>query len=220
MAAKRSPARTPVVGHRTRVGRERRARTQARIVAAALRVFAEKGPDAPVIDDFIRAAGVSRGTFYNHFASTEELFTATSRALEDELMRSIEAEIRRFEDPVERLATGVRLWLRRSQQDPAWCAFIVRSRTRGLLVERRVSADLRDGLRAGAFSFPSLEVARDLLIGTILEAMRRNMRGRLPKRYPDDVARVVLRGLGLDEHSIAQALSLPVPELRRSTRTR
>ena len=44
-----------------------------RIIEAALRVFAEKGPDVAVIDDFIHAAGVARGTFYNHFRTTEDL---------------------------------------------------------------------------------------------------------------------------------------------------
>lgn len=197
---------------------DRRARTQARIVAAAMRVFAEKGPDAPVIEDFIRAAGVSRGTFYNHFTSTEELLTATSKSLEDDLIRSIEAEIGKLKDPVERLATGIRIWLARSQADPAWCAFIVRSRNRGRLVERQVTTDLRRALRAGTLSFPTLEVARDLAIGTTLEAMVRIMSGPVARTYADDVVRVVLRGLGLSERSITQALSLPVPEMRRPAR--
>ena len=55
------PANAPAaVDHRTRVGRERRARTQARILETALGVFAVKGPSTPVIDDFIKAAGVAR----------------------------------------------------------------------------------------------------------------------------------------------------------------
>ena len=37
---------------------------------------AEHGPDIPVVDDFVKAAGVSRGTFYNYFKSTSELFEA------------------------------------------------------------------------------------------------------------------------------------------------
>ncbi len=49
--------------HRTRVGKERSARTERRILEAALEVFADRGPDAPAIDDFVQAAGVARGTF-------------------------------------------------------------------------------------------------------------------------------------------------------------
>lgn len=219
MTPKRPSSKNAVVGHRTRVGMERRARTRARIVAAAMRVFAEKGPDAAVIDDFIREAGVARGTFYNYFTRTDQLLVAVSRSLEDDLMRSIEAEMGDLQDPVERLATGVRLWLRWARTDPVWCAFIVRSRFRGRLVERQLTADLRDGRRAGSFGFTSVEVARDMVVGTILEAMHRIMTSPVSMAYPDGVARAILHGLGLDGPTTRRLLARPVPKLRRPVRT-
>jgi AcrR family transcriptional regulator len=215
---KRPSPKKPIVGHRTRVGLERRARTQTRIVAAALRVFAEKGADAPVIDDFIREAGIARGTFYNYFTRTEELLVAVSRSLEDGLMLSIEAEMGDLQDPVARLATGVRLWLGWARADPVWCAFIVRSRFRGPLVEQQLTADLKGGRRTGAFDFPSVEAARDLVVGTILEAMHRVMTTRVPKGYTDGVARTILHGLGLDARTIEKLVSRPLPTLHRPVR--
>jgi AcrR family transcriptional regulator len=206
-------ARTSRTGHRTRVGRERRARTQRRIVEAALQVFAEKGIDAPVIDDFIRAAGVARGTFYNYFTSTQELLTATTRSLEDALIQRILAGLRSVDDPVLRLALGVRMWLRWAQQERAWCAFVVRSRFRGELVERQLLSDLRSGRRRGAFAFPSPDVARDLVVGTVLEAMSRLMTARVPRSYNDDVTRTILHGLGLGRAAIARLLRVELPEL-------
>jgi AcrR family transcriptional regulator len=204
-----------VVGHRTRVGIERRARTKARIVAAALRVFAAKGTDTPVIDDFIREAGVAHGTFYNYFTRTEQLLLAVSRSLEDDLMLSIEDELRELTDPVVRLATGVRLWLGWALADPVWCAFIVKSRFRGALVEQQLHADLKNARKTGAVNFPSLEVARDLVVGTVLEAMSRIMTTPVSKSYTDGVARGILTGLGLDAARTDQLLKTPVPRLRR-----
>ena len=201
---KKRPLSPAVVGHRTRVGIERRARTKSRIVAAALRVFADKGTDMPVIEDFIREAGVAHGTFYNYFTRTEQVLLAVSRSLEDDLMLSIEAEMRELRDPVVRLATGVRLWLGWARADPVWCAFIVKSRFRGALVERQLQADLRNGRKAGAFRFASVTVARDLVVGTILEAMSRIMTAPVPKAYTDGVAQVILTGVGLDETRIEQ----------------
>lgn len=206
--------RRKATDHRTRVGRERRARTRRRILAAALVVFAEKGREAPVIDDFIKAAGVARGTFYNHFRTTDELLAATSKWLEDELILAIEAQIGALEDPVKRLATGVRLWLRWAQADRTACGFVVNSRFRGPLVEETVAADLRGGRRAGIFRFRSVEAARDLLVGTILEAMRRMLISKVPRSYPDDVARLILGGLGVGERGVDRLLAQPVPELR------
>ena len=203
-----------VTDHRTRTGQRRRAQTRTRIVTAALEVFAEKGPDAPVIDDFIQAAGVARGTFYNHFASTEELLDAASRMLEDNVMRWTLAAIGEINDPALRFATGVRLWLRWSQADKVGCGFVVRSRFRGPLVERQLAADLKDGLDAGKFRFASVQVARDLSIGTILEAMRRLMTSRVSKSYTDDVARMILQGVGVDKRTADRLMAAPLPPIK------
>jgi AcrR family transcriptional regulator len=57
---------------RAEIGRERRARMRGRLLEAAARVMADQGSDSATIDTFIRAAGVARGTFYNHFKTREE----------------------------------------------------------------------------------------------------------------------------------------------------
>lgn len=215
MTRESSRTKTGRVGHRTRVGLERRARTRSRILAAALRVFAEKGPDSAVIDDFIREAGVARGTFYNYFTRTDLLLVAVSESLEDDLMLSIEEAISDLQDPVSRLATGVRLWLGWARTDPVWCAFIVRSRFRGPLVERQINADLNNGRRPGGFAFVNIAAARDLVVGTILEVMSRNMSTPVSKAYSDAVARLILAGLGVSSARINQLMSAPLPRLRR-----
>jgi len=212
----RKPPARKTADHRTRVGRERRARTRQRIIEAALGVIAERGPDAPVIEDFIQAAGVARGTFYNHFETTEELLTATSSWLEDGLIDGIESVIGPFDDPVRRAATGMRLWLHLARQDPVFCAFVVRSRFRGAAVERTLALDLGAGLRSGRLTAPSVELARDLVVGVIREAQARMMDTRVPATYPDDVVRLILRALRVDERRIAALLAAPVPSLVRS----
>jgi AcrR family transcriptional regulator len=200
------------------VGRERRARTRLRIVEAALRVFAEKGPDTAVIDDFIRAAEVARGTFYNHFRTTEELLTATSNWLENDLMAAIDTVNGRLEDPVQRLATGVRLWLHLSRGDAVFCAFLVRSRFRGRIVEQHLARDLGGGLESGRLVAPSIDIARDLVVGAVREAQVRMMGARVPKAYPEDVARLILRALRVDERRIDSLLQTPLPDVARPPR--
>ena len=202
--------------HRTRVGRERRARTRLRIVKAALGVFAEKGPDVPVIEDFIQAAGVARGTFYSHFPTTEALLTATSNRLEDDLMAAIDSVNGSIDDPVRRLATGIRLWLHLSRGDAVFCAFLVRSRFRGRAVERHLARDLGEGMQSGRLVAPSLDLARDLVVGAVREAQVRMMGARVPRSYPEDVARLILRALRVDERAIDGLLATPVPDVARA----
>lgn len=212
---RKNPARKKA-DHRTRVGRERRARTRQRIIEAAVGVIAERGPDAPVIEDFIQAAGVARGTFYNHFTTTEELLAATSGWLEDDVIHSIQSAIGGFDDPLRRLVTGMRLWLRLSRQDAAFCAFVVRSRFRGAAVERQLALDLGECLKSGRVVAPSIELARDLVVGTIREAQARMMDVRVPAAFPDDVVRLILRALLADERKIAALLAAPVPSVVRA----
>jgi AcrR family transcriptional regulator len=117
----------PELDHRARVGLARRVRTETRLLAAALRVFAEKGPDAPVVDDFVRAAGISRGSFYNHHQSVPELLEATSVWNTEGAVREIERALEGIRSPAMRLGTGLRLFLLRAESDPVWCRFVARS---------------------------------------------------------------------------------------------
>lgn len=204
--------------HRSRVGRERRGRTRARIVESALEVFARMGADAPVIDDFISAAGIAHGTFYNHFASTQELLEAVSATLEDDLIASITAAIGGLDDPLARVATGVRLWLARARVDPLWCGFVARVRQRGSAVERELGRDLRAGIRTGAFAIGDARAARDLVVGAIREAMARMSGERVPAAFTERVVRAVLLGLGAQRERVDEALARPLPPIRAPAR--
>jgi len=113
-------------------------------------------------------------------------------------------------DPVQRLTMGIRLWMKKARSDPAWCSFTVRNRKHGALVERQLTRDLRAALRARALSFPDVQVARDLVVGTIREAMGRMMEGGSTAAYSDDVAAMILRALGLPARAISKALQMPL----------
>ncbi len=215
----RTPRAARPTANRAKADEARRSLTRGRILAAAVHVVAEKGVTDAVIEDFIKAAGVARGTFYNYFKSTEEVLQAAAQSLEDDLMLSIEGELASLDDPLERLTTGVRLWLRKARTDRAWCAFVARYRHHGELVEATVTSDLREGRKLGKFAFPSVAAARDLLVGTIREAMGRMSEGTVGAGYADEIAAVVLRGLGVDDDWIRSALARPAPAMRRPSRT-
>lgn len=55
---------------------KRRPRTRARLLEAALTVFAERGFHGTSIEDICQQAGFTRGAFYSNFASKDELFLA------------------------------------------------------------------------------------------------------------------------------------------------
>ncbi len=65
--------------------RSRGARTRARLLQAATRVFAERGLEAARVDDIVAAARTSHGTFYLYFGNKEELFAALAEEVAAEL---------------------------------------------------------------------------------------------------------------------------------------
>ena len=54
-------------------------RSATRIVAAAVRVFAEKGYHGATMQDVVRESGLSIGAMYTYFKGKDELFLAGVR---------------------------------------------------------------------------------------------------------------------------------------------
>ncbi len=67
-----------------KVSREQAAENRERIVQVAAKLFRERGFDGIGIADLMKAAGLTHGGFYGHFASKEDLAAeASDRALKE-----------------------------------------------------------------------------------------------------------------------------------------
>jgi len=60
--------------------------TRAHIVATAALAFAERGYEGVSLNDLVAASALSKGAFYFHFASKEDLALAAFRAKQEELV--------------------------------------------------------------------------------------------------------------------------------------
>jgi len=69
----------------TQAGRreERKAENRAKILAAAKKVFAEKGLGEATARDIVRETDLASGTFYNYFRDKDEVFRALLEEFED-----------------------------------------------------------------------------------------------------------------------------------------
>lgn len=66
---------------------------RAEIVAAATRVFAERGVSTTSVADIVRAAGVAQGTFYLYFDSKDDVILAVVGEVAEQMLAAISTEL-------------------------------------------------------------------------------------------------------------------------------
>jgi AcrR family transcriptional regulator len=93
--------------------------TRAALIATARALFAERGYAGVGTEEIVRAAGVTRGALYHHFAGKKELFEAVYEDVERQLVEQIAASaISSATDPLEALHAGAQAFLD-ACEDPA-----------------------------------------------------------------------------------------------------
>ena len=206
-----------VEDHRVRVGAQRREATRLRLIESALTVLAEKGPDTAAIEDFIAAAQVSRGTFYNYFRTTSELLLAVASGMSDEILQVVDPVVQQFSDPVARFSAGSRLYMQTAMRYPLWGAFITRVGTRvaarGQLIDVYLNRDLLEAIAQQRLKIDNVRVARDVVLGTIFFGIETMLTEPTHDHHPEQMMRCVLTGFGLPEAEAEAIAFAPLPVL-------
>ena len=207
----------PAEDHRVRTGAARREATRQKLLSTALGVFATKGIDAAVIDDFIAAAGVARGTFYNYFKTTTELLDAVTAELSDQVLASVDVHVSRVESPIERVTTGCLLYMQAAVEHPAWGEFIIQTGIRrgasGKLVDEYLPRDLTMAQERGQAHFPSVRAARDVVLGGIRAGIESVLSGKADTRHIRDVMQMTLAAIGVKPATCKKLAAIPLPAL-------
>lgn len=78
--------------------------SKTKLLDAALRVVRQRGYAATRVEDICAAAGVTKGSFFHHFSSKEEMALAAAEHWRDfSLNLFVEADFNKLEDPLKRL---------------------------------------------------------------------------------------------------------------------
>src|ERR687894_2211734 len=104
---------TDCMESKRRTQAERSAATRAALVAAARRLFAERGYAAVGTPEVVAAAGVTRGALYHQFEGKADLFLAVYEAVEQELTERIGQQVAAAgaTDPLAALTVGAEAFL-------------------------------------------------------------------------------------------------------------
>jgi AcrR family transcriptional regulator len=201
---------------RVEIGRDRRNRSIQKLLESAARVVADRGSSRATIDDFIAAAGLSRGTFYNHFQTREALLDALWAHLGHAPFVEIQRACDQIADPALRLVTEARLVVQKSAENPTWGWLVLAASSDGETVNPELLSfprpDLALGQRMGRFTFDNLEVAGDLVVLAVRQAMRVSLTGHgASDGYAASVCLMLLRALGISEAEAKDLVASPLP---------
>lgn len=211
----------PNPDHRSVVGARRSDRTRQRLIRAAILVVAKRGIGPSLIDDVAREAGVSRGTFYNHFSGVPDLLEAADRTLADEVVQLALGRIAPIADPAVACATGLALFLTAARDYPLVAQFSAQvglSKPEPLdLVQEVGAALLERGVKTGRFVAMPVPLALGLISWGMAMAMQHQIEGTAFD-IPVTIA-AMLRLLGVSPAEAAILAAQPVDPLRAPANT-
>lgn len=200
--------------HRVRVAAARRAKMRAHLMDAGLQVMLAKGGDGFTIDDVVAQAAVARGSFYKYFPTPAELVRAVALELSDELITTVNAVVSGCEDPALQAALGIRAILGLVRARPHLGAFVVRAgwpvSEPGHAFFRLVAPNIDAGLALGRFRSGHRSIALALVAGLCVGAMHSLITEDLPPDFAENVAEMMLCGLGIDPKEAAALARTPL----------
>ncbi len=175
-----------------------------------MEVVASHGPAAATVGEIVQIAGVAQGTFYNHFQSLDELMDEIAEQLGTgvEIARDALAAVEA--DPAARVAIGIFQLVEMAERDAtAAAAFVAlaaakpdfRARVRSI-----IGRAITDGVESDRFKVESIPASVNVVLGSCLQSMRSVVLGDADRTATPEVARLVLRALGVPSPKIPAVL--------------
>lgn len=163
--------------------------TRARILSAAEECFAQHGYEAAGVAEICERAGVSKGAFYHHFASKQDLFMALLGNWLDGLdagLRAVRSETATVPDALremagmvgfvlssagERLPMFLEFWTQAARDPAVWAATIAPYRRYRAFFAELVQAGVAEGSLRPVDAEVVAQVIVSLAVGTILQGL-------------------------------------------------
>ncbi len=165
----------------------------------------------------VEKAGVTRATFYNHFAGIVELHEALVSEVTHDFMLAVSEAAERMPDVREGSAVAVRLYLHRARKDPRWAWSMLSISASGSPfgqdTHRRAEQTLKDGIEKGFFPISSAPLGRDILLGSMLAAVGSMLTEQVPEDYPEEIASHILCALGVPINEARAIANRSLPAL-------
>lgn len=204
--------------------RKRQLRTRVQLLKAAHRLMSKQGVDATTIQQITDEADIGFGTFYNYFSSKDDLATQVLDCVINNLGRrnDLVTQATQATDPVQIIATSVRLVAREMMSNPMWHWWVKRP---DLLVERLRAGlrpfgirDMRRAIDSGAYRIigGDMDAARSLLLWLLVGGVKDIIDKYRPPQIEPLIIESIMRVMGVPLEraaAVSHRRLPPYPEL-------
>ncbi|WEO93761.1 TetR family transcriptional regulator [Streptomyces sp. FXJ1.172] len=187
------------------------------LVAAAFRLFVERGYEQTTVDDIVALAGVGRRSFFRYFPSKEDVvFPDHERCLAD--MTAFLAASGEEHEPVRRVCDAARLVLRMYAENPAFSVQRYRLtkqvpglRAYELSVVWRYERALAEYLRGRFAGRPDGTLRADVIAAAVVAAHNNGLRSWLRSDGEGDAGAAVDHALGFVQQAFGRSAEAVAP---------
>ena len=171
------------------------ANQRARILDATALVASSAGFDQMNVEAIISAAGVSRRTFYDHYANKEDAFLACYDQLADRLQSAVAESCEGQESIAARAEAGLTAVMVHFAQDPAGAdVWLVQSRAAGATASDRLDSAMRTfaaTIDGWANTLPKRARPPELMGMTLIGGIAEAARMQLAQDQPEQLVSLV-----------------------------
>ena len=203
--------------NRIRVAASRREEMQNSLLFSARALASDKSIHEIDVDDIIRHAEVSRGSFYKYFPSVQALIPALANQLAHELTAEIDAVTHQIPSTAARLVITAKLTVRRLVRVKVLGNFLIQlpwpSQNPEVNVFKNISSDIELGIKEGLFTKMPVSIGCNLFIGSLIGGIHAMLGKSSSASYENKVLYPALIGLGLAAETAGELLKAPVPAL-------
>jgi len=134
----------------------RRLRTRTAILEAAQRLFAARTYETVSVEDITEAAGIAKGSFYNHFTDKHQVATEIGSLLQNHVAELVARDGANHDDPAVRCVRGTMMVLRFALEHAESAKALTRL-SKDLFsisdpLNNRAMDIIKDGIKDGTFS--------------------------------------------------------------------
>jgi AcrR family transcriptional regulator len=177
------------------------ARTRARLMDAAVLLFARDGYEAASVNEIARVADVANGTFYVHSRDKDDIAAAVAFRIAEGVVGQLDDAMVDVTDALERISTATRRFISLAASAPDWGRALFRAlwlfddlRSN---VTLHLRADLQLGVRQGAITAEIDDFLIDTFAAMTLNALFSQLQGAFASDAGSRVAELQLRMLGV-----------------------